>query len=71
MCPRRRGRTPQLRRAVRECPPARRRRGRDRGRRRDNVDAVAGWLTGYDTAGLEQALTSEIDLEMSSRRRRR
>ncbi|MCE0487541.1 DUF2200 domain-containing protein [Ornithinimicrobium sediminis] len=34
-----------------------------KGRSRDEVDQVVCWLTGYDTAGLEEAITSEVDLE--------
>ncbi|WP_299039397.1 DUF2200 domain-containing protein [uncultured Pseudokineococcus sp.] len=34
-----------------------------KGRRREDVDTVVCWLTGYDAAGLERALTSEVDLE--------
>jgi len=34
-----------------------------KGQRREDVDLVVCWLTGYDAAGLERALTSEVDLE--------
>lgn len=34
-----------------------------KGHTRAEVDLVVCWLTGYDEAGLEQALTSEVDLE--------
>lgn len=34
-----------------------------KGRSKDEVDQVVCWLTGYDTAGLEEAITSEVDLE--------
>ncbi len=32
-------------------------------RRRDEVDQVISWLTGYDAAGLEKAIADEVDLE--------
>jgi hypothetical protein len=32
-------------------------------RSRDDVDRVICWLTGYDAAGLEQAIATEVDLE--------
>lgn len=32
-------------------------------RSKDEVDEVISWLTGYDTAGLEQAVDREVDLE--------
>jgi len=31
-------------------------------RSREEVDQVITWLTGYDTAGLQGAVTSEVDL---------
>lgn len=34
-----------------------------KGRSRDDVDRVVSWLTGYDQAGLEQAIADEVDLE--------
>ncbi|WP_225753096.1 DUF2200 domain-containing protein [Actinotalea sp. Marseille-Q4924] len=34
-----------------------------KGRTRDEVDRVITWLTGYDTAGLEAAVASDVDLE--------
>ncbi|ROP44978.1 DUF2200 domain-containing protein [Pseudokineococcus lusitanus] len=34
-----------------------------KGQRREDVDLVVCWLTGYDAAGLERALTTEVDLE--------
>lgn len=32
-------------------------------RSKDEVDQVICWLTGYDAAGLEKALATEVDLE--------
>jgi hypothetical protein len=32
-------------------------------RSKEEVDQVISWLTGYDTAGLEEAISGEIDLE--------
>ena len=32
-------------------------------RRRDEVDQVISWLTGYDAAGLVKAIADEVDLE--------
>ena len=34
-----------------------------KGRTRAEVDEVITWLTGYDAAGLEQVIASEVDLE--------
>jgi hypothetical protein len=34
-----------------------------KGRDSTDVDRVISWLTGYDRAGLEQAIADEIDLE--------
>ncbi len=34
-----------------------------KGRTRDELDQVIGWLTGYDAAGLQRVLDDEIDLE--------
>ena len=34
-----------------------------KGRGRDDVDRVICWLTGYDAEGLQQAISSEVDLE--------
>jgi hypothetical protein len=34
-----------------------------KGHTKDEVDQVISWLTGYDDAGLEKAVASEIDLE--------
>jgi hypothetical protein len=34
-----------------------------KGRTREEVDQVITWLTGYDAAGLEQAIADEVDLE--------
>lgn len=33
-----------------------------KGRTRDDVDEVIGWLTGYDKAGLDAAIADEVDL---------
>ncbi len=32
-------------------------------RSKDEVDQVISWLTGYDAAGLEQAISTEVSLE--------
>ena len=32
-------------------------------RTKDEVDQVISWLTGYDAAGLEAAIATEVDLE--------
>lgn len=32
-------------------------------RSKDEVDQVISWLTGYDSAGLETAISDEVDLE--------
>ena len=32
-------------------------------RNKEDVDVVISWLTGYDAAGLQQAIADEIDLE--------
>lgn len=32
-----------------------------KGRTKDEVDQVIGWLTGYDAAGLERALANGVD----------
>ena len=32
-------------------------------RSKDDVDRVIAWLTGYDAAGLENAVADEVDLE--------
>ncbi len=32
-------------------------------RSKEDVDRIIRWLTGYDAAGLERALTDEVDLE--------
>ncbi len=32
-------------------------------RRKEEVDQVICWLTGYDAAGLERAIAGEVDLE--------
>ncbi|WP_028707408.1 DUF2200 domain-containing protein [Propionicicella superfundia] len=32
-------------------------------RSREDVDQVISWLTGYDAAGLEEAIAREVDLE--------
>ncbi|MFC7593702.1 DUF2200 domain-containing protein [Terrabacter sp. GCM10028922] len=32
-------------------------------RRKEEVDQVISWLTGYDAAGLERAVADEVDLE--------
>ncbi|MCL3860909.1 DUF2200 domain-containing protein [Actinotalea sp. K2] len=34
-----------------------------KGRSKDEVDQVISWLTGYDAAGLEEAISSGVDLE--------
>ena len=34
-----------------------------KGHRREEVDQVITWLTGYDDAGLERVLADEVDLE--------
>ena len=34
-----------------------------KGRTKDEVDQVISWLTGYDAAGLERVMTTEVDLE--------
>lgn len=34
-----------------------------KGRSRSEVDQVISWLTGYDQAGLDQAIAREVDLE--------
>ncbi|HRA06484.1 MAG TPA: DUF2200 domain-containing protein [Propionicimonas sp.] len=34
-----------------------------KGRTKDELDEVIGWLTGYDAAGLDRVLGSETDLE--------
>lgn len=34
-----------------------------KGHRKEEVDQVITWLTGYDDAGLERALADEVDLE--------
>lgn len=34
-----------------------------KGRSRAEVDQVISWLTGYDPAGLDQAIAREVDLE--------
>ncbi|WP_432513879.1 DUF2200 domain-containing protein [Kineococcus sp. SYSU DK001] len=34
-----------------------------KGRSRQEVDRVICWLTGYDAAGLQQAVDAEVDLE--------
>lgn len=34
-----------------------------KGRSRDDLDHVIGWLTGYDAAGLHRVLADETDLE--------
>lgn len=34
-----------------------------KGRTKDELDQVVGWLTGYDDAGLAQAIADEITLE--------
>lgn len=34
-----------------------------KGRTKDDVDQVIFWLTGYDAAGLERVLASDVDLE--------
>lgn len=34
-----------------------------KGRTREDVDQVVGWLTGYDAAGLERAVAAEVSLE--------
>ena len=34
-----------------------------KGRTKDEVDQVIGWLTGYDAAGLQRALDAERDFE--------
>lgn len=33
-----------------------------KGRSRDELDQVIGWLTGYDRAGLERAIADGVDL---------
>lgn len=32
-------------------------------RRKEEVDQVISWLTGYDASGLERAIADEVDLE--------
>ncbi len=32
-------------------------------RSKDEVDQIISWLTGYDAAGLEKAIATEVDLE--------
>ena len=34
-----------------------------KGRTQDEVDQVISWLTGYDAAGLQRTIATEIDLE--------
>jgi len=34
-----------------------------KGRRADELDQVISWLTGYDEAGLRQAIADEVDME--------
>lgn len=34
-----------------------------KGRSRADVDQVISWLTGYDPAGLDQAIASDVDLQ--------
>ncbi|MBO1751765.1 DUF2200 domain-containing protein [Actinotalea sp. BY-33] len=34
-----------------------------KGRTRQDVDTVISWLTGYDAAGLERVIETEVDLE--------
>ncbi|HMQ37244.1 MAG TPA: DUF2200 domain-containing protein [Micropruina sp.] len=34
-----------------------------KGRSKDEVDRIIGWLTGYDAAGLDRVLADEVDLE--------
>lgn len=34
-----------------------------KGRDLDDLDRVLSWLTGYDKAGLEKAISDEVDLE--------
>lgn len=34
-----------------------------KGRTKDEVDRVISWLTGYDAAGIERAITAEATLE--------
>ena len=34
-----------------------------KGRGKDEVDQVIGWLTGYDAAGLDRVIAAEVDLE--------
>ena len=34
-----------------------------KGRGRADVDQVISWLTGYDPAGLDQAIASDVDLQ--------
>lgn len=34
-----------------------------KGRTQDELDQIISWLTGYDAAGLERTLATEIDLE--------
>lgn len=34
-----------------------------KGGRREDVDRVVQWLTGYDEAGLSEAIADEVDLE--------
>lgn len=34
-----------------------------KGRSKDELDQVIGWLTGYDAAGLQRVLADETDLE--------
>jgi hypothetical protein len=33
-----------------------------KGRTKDELDQVIGWLTGYDAVGLEKAVATEVDL---------
>lgn len=33
-----------------------------KGRSKDDVDLVISWLTGYDAAGLERVIASDVDL---------
>ena len=34
-----------------------------KGRRKEDVDQVICWLTGYDAAGLDRAVVDEVDME--------
>jgi hypothetical protein len=34
-----------------------------KGRRKEEVDQVISWLTGYDSTGLDEVIAREVDLE--------